>query len=521
MSLLLDALKKAADDKKKASQAESSRVDTDAQQQEVSPDKVTDSELTLSEPEAPSNTLKETGLKETALPGTNLPEKGFQESASQTVDPQAATPQAENSENQAEAATGPVDGLSLDLDEIDTAEDELTIEAIDNDGVEAGPRPAVLSTAEDRPDTRPDILQQVPKKTAFDENDGESTPRSYQLSDDALSLLIHKTNREVKRGNRVILFGTLMICLSILIGGGVYYYLDMQAEIASLERKHQIAMQSMRVKTSNEKTPEKSAIIRSLVGESDLENKVAYAKKQMVDEKNARRVERKTVSREVVAGANGKAVANGADSQSLNAGTLSIERTHKKDPVADKLDAAWLAYEGARYAEAKKFYNDVLRLENNNRDAYLGLGAIAIIEKDNKKARRVYLSLLQLDPRDPIATAAIASLHSDDASLEKDERYLLSMLQKNPEASHLYFALGNIYSRQSKWKAAQQAYFSAWQADNDNADYLFNLAVSLDQLGKKEQALRFYKECLLNAENKQISFSPDAARNRINELSGL
>lgn len=520
MSLLLDALKKAADDKKKASQGEPSRMDTDAQQQGVSPDKITGSELTLSEPEAAGNILKETGLQETALPGTDLPgmdlsENGFQETA----------PQAEDSGNQAEAVTDPIDGLSLDLEEIDIAEDALTIEAIDNDGVEADSRPAVSSAAEDRPDTRPDSLQQMPhktpQKTAFDENDGEATPRSYQLSDDALSMLIHKTNREVKRSNRVILFATLMVCLIILIGGGVYYYLDMQAEIASLERKHQIAMQSMRVKTSNEKTPEKSAIIRSLVGESDLVDKVEYAKKQMADEKNARRVERKMVNREVVAGASGKAVAYGADSQSLNAGTLSIERTHKKDPVADKLDAAWLAYEGAHYAEASKLYKEVLLLEKNNRDAYLGLGAIAIIEKDNEQARRVYLSLLELDPRDPIATAAISSLHSDDASLETDEKYLLSMLQKNPQVSHLYFALGNIYSRQSKWKAAQQAYFSAWQADNDNADYLFNLAVSLDQLGKKEQALRFYKDCLLSAENKQISFSRDAARNRINELSGL
>lgn len=280
-------------------------------------------------------------------------------------------------------------------------------------------------------------------------------------------------------------------------------------------------MQSMRVKTSNEKIPEKSEIIRSLVGESAVEDKVEYAKKHLADEKNARRLQRKTVSREVVAGTSGKAVAKAADSQSLNAGILSIERTHKKDPVADKLDAAWLAYEGARYAQAKKFYNDVLRIEKNNRDAYLGLGAIAIIEKDNEQAKRIYRALLELDPRDPIATAAIASLHSDDASLEADEKYLLSMLQKNPGVSHLNFALGNIYSRQSKWKAAQQAYFSAWQADNDNADYLFNLAVSLDQLGKKEQALRFYKECLLSAENKQISFSRDAARNRINELSGL
>jgi predicted Zn-dependent protease len=202
-------------------------------------------------------------------------------------------------------------------------------------------------------------------------------------------------------------------------------------------------------------------------------------------------------------------------------GTMSVHKTNKTDPVGEKLDAAWQAYEGGQYSEAELLYKNVLNIEENNRDALLGLGAIAVIEKNNQMARDIYLSLLKLDPRDPIATAAMASLQSDESSLKSDEEYMLAMQQKNPDAPHLNFALGNIYAQQDKWKSAQQYYFNAWQNDIENADYIYNLAVSMDQLNKSQQAISFYKDSLLKSANKQVSFSREAVQKRINELSGL
>ncbi|MBE9563748.1 MAG: hypothetical protein IMF17_00785, partial [Proteobacteria bacterium] len=401
--------------------------------------------------------------------------------------------------------------LSLDLrdDEVaNTATPEIKVES--SDQVERE-EISLVEQEEISPDAKAEDASTSTEDTSASSNKPRENARRYEVSDDALSMLINKTNREVKRNNRVIVLGVLMLSFIVLVVGGVYYYMDMQAEIANLERKHQIAMQSMRLKTSKDIAPEKSEIIRSLVSESDLDEKVQYAKKHMAGEKQAKRVQGKAS----INNSTGNKVAE------INTGELSIERTNKTDPVADKLDRAWQAYESAHYDEANLIYKDVLKIESNNRDALLGLGAIAVIEKDNVKARKIYTALLQQDPRDPIATASLASLRSDDSSLESDEKYLVSMLQKNPNAPHLNFSLGNIYAQQSKWKPAQQAYFVAWQADNENADYIFNLAVSMDQLGKQDQALTFYKDSLLKSNNKQVSFSREAARNRINELTGL
>jgi len=43
----------------------------------------------------------------------------------------------------------------------------------------------------------------------------------------------------------------------------------------------------------------------------------------------------------------------------------------------------------------------------------------------------------------------------------------------------------------------------------------------MDQLGKQQQAVDFYKDSLNKSKNKQVSFSREAVQKRITELSEL
>ncbi len=362
------------------------------------------------------------------------------------------------------------------------------------------------------------------------ENKSDSDAATLTLSDEALSMLIYKTNREVKKGRRILVSSIFIVSLGVLVSGGMFYYKDMQEEISMLERKHQIAMQAMRSKTNDENMSSKSAmkseIIRNLVSDADLEEKVLFAKQKLDAEKVARQADLPLEKQADIKAKNKlraeKARTVKAQVVKVVAG-LSIQKKKKADPVGEKLETAWLAYESARYGEAAILYKSVLSLEKNNRDALLGLAAIAVIEKNYQAAKNRYLTLLELDPHDPIATAALASLPGKQSS-PADQEYLLSVLKKNPNAHHLNFVLGNIYAQQNNWKSAQQYYFNAWQHNNENADYVFNLAVSMDQLGKQEQALKFYEDSLFKSKNKQPGssqpgFSRKAVRKRISELS--
>ena len=386
-----------------------------------------------------------------------------------------------------------------------TAEtEELTLDVMNTDTTE---------TPDEAPGmTEPEVAEEIAGDGALqleqDNHPDNPEKKNYTVSDEALSMLIYKTNRDVKQGKRLVIISVMIFSLAILASGATYYYMDMQSEIAGLERKHKIAMQSMQSKTSREKAPVQSEIIRNLVSDADLEDKVRYAKKNIVEKPAQQQSSQRSPA---------------ATSEKVRdeAGAVSFQKTNKTDPIAEKLDQAWQAYDDGRYSSAKNLYIEVLNSEENNRDALLGLGAIAVMEKDYAPARDIYMSLLEQDPRDPIAIAAIASLQSDGVSLQEDERFLQNILLKNPNAAHLNFALGNVYAQQEKWKSAQQSYFKAWQQDIENADYIFNLAVSLDQLGKTEQAINLYRESLSKSNNKQISFSREDVQKRITELSGL
>ena len=55
--------------------------------------------------------------------------------------------------------------------------------------------------------------------------------------------------------------------------------------------------------------------------------------------------------------------------------------------------------------------------------------------------------------------------------------------------------------------------------DSENADYAFNLAISLDQLHQKKPALEYYQRALALAQKKAGSFNAAQARTRVQELS--
>lgn len=72
------------------------------------------------------------------------------------------------------------------------------------------------------------------------------------------------------------------------------------------------------------------------------------------------------------------------------------------------------------------------------------------------------------------------------------------MLAKQPDDANLHVALGNLYAEQNQWPAAQQAYFEAYSL-NKTTDNAYNLAVSLDQMGKPKLALPYYIRALEQA----------------------
>ena len=307
------------------------------------------------------------------------------------------------------------------------------------------------------------------------------------VSDEALQILVHKANKQY-RSSQVIVWGSVLFAtFLIMFTGGVYFYYSMTDDVASIENRHKLVMRSV-VDTQ---------LSKSVTEKIEQQNALAEAEKKSLNSTINQLKQTETPLQPSIKIDNKK---------------LVINKKNKPDPVDVLATRAWNAYIAEDYETAASIYKQVLGREKNNRDALLGIAAIAVKQGDIESARSMYGELVRLNPRDPIAVAAMSNLQNTTTS-ERDESKLKLMIRQSDNPSHLYFALGNIYSQQSRWPEAQQSYFRAWQSDNKNADYAFNLAVSLDQMGKQKEAVKFYKESLINAESGNTQFSIEAAEN--------
>lgn len=195
---------------------------------------------------------------------------------------------------------------------------------------------------------------------------------------------------------------------------------------------------------------------------------------------------------------------------------VAIQRKVETDTVTPALLGAYQAYQRGDYITAAQGYREVLGKDVHNRDALLGLAAIAQQQGQDEAAQQYYRQLLVLDPRDPAAQTALMAYSPDEGNTESRLKLLLA---EQPRSATLHFALGNYYAGLSGWGDAQQYYFNAHTLEPANAQFTFNLAVSLDHLGQRKLAAQYYQQALQLDVSGHSGFDHAQAQQRLNELT--
>lgn len=168
---------------------------------------------------------------------------------------------------------------------------------------------------------------------------------------------------------------------------------------------------------------------------------------------------------------------------------IELNKTGYIDPLPDN---AYLAYRSGNTVVAQQLYREMLDRDARNTDALLGLAVIAQQRGEDTLASQYYSHVLALDPRNPMANAGVSVLAADD----NNESRLKALLDEHKDSAILHFALGNRYAEQSRWEEAQETYFNACTLEPGNAEFAFNLAVSLDHLGQSKLAAEYYQRAL-------------------------
>jgi cytochrome c-type biogenesis protein CcmH/NrfG len=197
---------------------------------------------------------------------------------------------------------------------------------------------------------------------------------------------------------------------------------------------------------------------------------------------------------------------------------VSISKRPGPNQVEIGVRAGYQAFQRGDYVAAEVNYRGALQREPQNRDAMLGIAALAMIQQRWAAAAEIYRQLLRMNPRDDVAQTGLLSVEPNVDPSGSETRLKL-MLEREPEAHYLYFSLGNLYASSSRWADAQGAFFDAFRLDSGNADYAYNLAVSLEHISKPGPALEYYRRALALAGQQAVRFSKDSVLQRIQVLS--
>ena len=197
--------------------------------------------------------------------------------------------------------------------------------------------------------------------------------------------------------------------------------------------------------------------------------------------------------------------------------SLQLSVKNQLDSKDEILSSAYQAYMAGDLVTARSDYNKVLELDNTSRDALLGRAAIHIQDNEYQQAINKYQQILVINPKDSMAMTSLIAVANINP--QAGEAQLKNLIYEQPDSAYLHFALGNLYGSQNRWAEAQKSYFDALQFNQEEPNYAYNLAVSLEHIGKPAVAINYYQKALDNRSKGLATFNRELVVARIEVLA--
>ena len=105
------------------------------------------------------------------------------------------------------------------------------------------------------------------------------------------------------------------------------------------------------------------------------------------------------------------------------------------------------------------------------------------------EARRAYQEALRLDPKHLPAHAGLGRLYTQMEDYDRAEETFRKAIEKLPKEPSLHFELGMLHCRRRNWQNAAQSFQAALEIDPENRHYRQTLGFMLARTGQIDQGL--------------------------------
>lgn len=166
------------------------------------------------------------------------------------------------------------------------------------------------------------------------------------------------------------------------------------------------------------------------------------------------------------------------------------------------------------YISAEKWYSLAVQKDPSDREANIGVASVAVVTGNLHLAIDRYRHLLRLNPDDQSVFIAMLDLATPDNVIETELLSHVSQLASDQAKYHSI--MGHYFGRKGRWEEANEAFTNALAGRANQADVLFNLAVSYEHLGLIDEAVEYYRQALTATDNEGINHA--LVKSRLSEL---
>lgn len=206
-----------------------------------------------------------------------------------------------------------------------------------------------------------------------------------------------------------------------------------------------------------------------------------------------------------------------------------IKFDENRNPTQQGLVQGYRFFMAGQIEAAEKEFRSIVETHPWADTALTALAQIAALRREPVQARYLLRQAIEINPHNRTAKVLSLALSPEhDPQLQQDK--FLRLLRLNPhdegdetpsqEHALIHFQTGLTQGHQARWHQAAEAFRHVLHYFPNHPDVTFNLAVSLDQLGRQSEAVALYRQAILQAGQTPhlTTFAIGDARARLAEL---